>query len=173
MEYWTKYWTLIFGLGWARPGKSCQFSSRGKFRILQCPQNSVIRDKGRRESCELNAGVVWSNPPIFIAYPQSIAFKPQFWILNPPFSILLPQISFIRLSVCCSVCLSLYLVVSLSVRRLSVCPRNIQKNCKTLKNLSNPQKYYLTLKTNGVKTIKEVLAVMPSFEMYHIYASTL
>ena len=34
---------------------------------------------------------------ILIAYPQSIAIQPQFWLLNPPFSILLPQIFFIKL----------------------------------------------------------------------------
>ena len=28
------------------PGKSCESSSSEKFRALQCPQNSVIRDKG-------------------------------------------------------------------------------------------------------------------------------
>ena len=27
-----------------RPGKSCKSSSSGKFSVLQCPQNSVIRD---------------------------------------------------------------------------------------------------------------------------------
>ena len=80
-----------------RPGKSCNSSSSGKFRILQCPQNSVIRDKGQRETCVLNVGVAWWNPQILIAYPQSRALLPQFWILNPQFSYLLPQISFIQL----------------------------------------------------------------------------
>ena len=37
-----------------RPGKSCKLSSSSKFRILQCPQNSVIPDKGQRETCLLN-----------------------------------------------------------------------------------------------------------------------
>ena len=37
-----------------RPGKSCKLSSGGKLRILQYPQNSVIRDKGQRETCVLN-----------------------------------------------------------------------------------------------------------------------
>ena len=59
-----------------RPGKSFKWSSSGKFWILQCPQNSVIRDKGQ--------------------YPQSITLQPQFWILNAPFFIHLPQISFIQ-----------------------------------------------------------------------------
>ena len=40
-----------------RPGKSCKSSSSGKFRALQSPQNSVIRDKGEREKCALNVGV--------------------------------------------------------------------------------------------------------------------
>ena len=31
----------------ARPGKSFESSSSGKFRTLQCPQNSVICDKGQ------------------------------------------------------------------------------------------------------------------------------
>ena len=38
----------------ARPGKSCKLSSSGKLGILQCPQNSVIRNKGQRETCVLN-----------------------------------------------------------------------------------------------------------------------
>ena len=29
-----------------RPGKSCESSSSGKFRALECPQNSRIRDEG-------------------------------------------------------------------------------------------------------------------------------
>ena len=29
-----------------RPGKICESSSSEKFSALQCPQNSVIRDKG-------------------------------------------------------------------------------------------------------------------------------
>ena len=80
----------------SRPGKSCELSSSGKFRALQCPSNSVIRDKGWTEICVSNGGVAWSNPQILSAYPQSIALHPQFWILNPPFSILLPKISFIQ-----------------------------------------------------------------------------
>ena len=40
-----------------RPGKSCESSSSGKFRALQCPQNSVIHDKGQRETCVSNVGV--------------------------------------------------------------------------------------------------------------------
>ena len=39
------------------PGKSCKSSLSGKFRILQCPQNSVIRDEGQRETCASNLGV--------------------------------------------------------------------------------------------------------------------
>ena len=79
-----------------RPGKSCKLSSSGKFRILQCPQNSVICDKERRETCVSNVGVALWNPQILMAYPQSIAVKPQFKILNPSFFILLPPISFIK-----------------------------------------------------------------------------
>ena len=30
----------------SRPGKSCKMSSSGKFRDLQCPQNSAIHNKG-------------------------------------------------------------------------------------------------------------------------------
>ena len=41
-----------------RPEKSCKSSSSGKLRILQCPQNSVIRSKGQRETYVLNIGVV-------------------------------------------------------------------------------------------------------------------
>ena len=79
-----------------RPGKSCKLSSSEKFRISQCPQNSVIRDKVQRESSVLNVGVAWWNPHILITYPQSIALQPRFWIINAPFDILLPQISFIH-----------------------------------------------------------------------------
>ena len=61
-----------------RPGKSCKSSSRGKLRILQCPQNSRIHDKGQRERCILNVGVAGLNPQILIAYPHSIALQPQF-----------------------------------------------------------------------------------------------
>ena len=49
------------GLAWqivTRPGKSCKLSSSGKFRALQCPQNSVIRNKGRNGTCALNVVVV-------------------------------------------------------------------------------------------------------------------
>ena len=81
---------------WLRPGKSCESSSSRKFGPLQCPQNSVIRDKGWMEICVSNVGVAWSNPQIFSANPQSIAFHPKFWSIHPPFSILLPQISFIQ-----------------------------------------------------------------------------
>ena len=52
-------------------------------------QNSVICDKGRRETCVFNVDVPCKNLQILIAYPQ-------FWILSPPFSILIPQISFIK-----------------------------------------------------------------------------
>ena len=41
----------------SRPGKSYKLSSSGKFRILQCPQNSMIRVKGQRETCASNFGV--------------------------------------------------------------------------------------------------------------------
>ena len=33
-----------------RPGKSFKMSSSGKLRVLQCPQNSVIREKGCKEA---------------------------------------------------------------------------------------------------------------------------
>ena len=39
------------------PGKSCESSSREKFRALQCPQNSVARDKGLIEICVSNVSV--------------------------------------------------------------------------------------------------------------------
>ena len=61
-----------------RPGNSCKSSSRGIFRILQCPQNRVIRDKGQRETYILNVGVALWNPQFLIAFPQSIAIQPQF-----------------------------------------------------------------------------------------------
>ena len=81
-----------------RPGKSCKSSSRGKLRYLQCPQNSVIRDNGQRETCVSNVGMAWWNPQILIAYHQSKALQPQFWALNPPLSILLPKISIVNSS---------------------------------------------------------------------------
>ena len=37
-----------------RPGKTCQSSSSGNFRIVQCPKNSVIRDKRQNEVCIFN-----------------------------------------------------------------------------------------------------------------------
>ena len=40
-----------------RPGKSCISSASRKLRILQRPQNSVIRDKVQRETWVLNIGV--------------------------------------------------------------------------------------------------------------------
>ena len=56
---WWKFLVSFFNhsLGKTRPGKSCKSSSSGKFWILHCPQNSVIRDKGQRETCILNIGV--------------------------------------------------------------------------------------------------------------------
>ena len=60
----------------ARPGKSCESSSIGKFRILKCLLNTVICEKGQREICVLNVGVARWNPQILIAYPQSIALNP-------------------------------------------------------------------------------------------------
>ena len=62
-------WKRVTWIWWKfsvieRPGKSCKSSSRGKLRILQCPQNRVIRDKGQRETCVLNVdGIhsIWSN----------------------------------------------------------------------------------------------------------------
>ena len=48
------------GLAWqivTRPGKSCKLSSSGKFRALQCPQNSVIRDNRSTKISALNVGV--------------------------------------------------------------------------------------------------------------------
>ena len=41
----------------SRPGKSCESSSSGNLRALQCPQNSVTRDTGRTEICVSNIGV--------------------------------------------------------------------------------------------------------------------
>ena len=79
-----------------KSGKSCESSSSGKFKALQCPQNSAIRDNGWTDLFVLNVGVVWWNPQILMAYPQSIVFNPQFSILNASFSILLPQISFLQ-----------------------------------------------------------------------------
>ena len=43
---------IEFAYYW-QSGNSCKLSSRGKFRILQCPQNNMIRDKGQRETCVL------------------------------------------------------------------------------------------------------------------------
>ena len=83
-----------------RPGKSCKLSSSGKFKALQCPQNSVIDDNGWTEIYVLNVGVAWWNPQILMAYPQFIALHPQFSILNASFSILLPQISLIQPQFC-------------------------------------------------------------------------
>ena len=79
-----------------RPRKSCESSSRWKFRALQFTQNWVIRDKGWTEVCALDVGIIWSNPQILSVFPQSIALHPQFWILNTPFSIFPPQKSFIQ-----------------------------------------------------------------------------
>ena len=76
-----------------RPGKSCESSSSGKFRALQCPQYSVIRDKLRIEIRVSNVGVALSNHQVLSVYPQSTLLHPQFWILNPPFSILNPPTS--------------------------------------------------------------------------------
>ena len=84
------------GPGSLRPGKSCEFSSSGKSRVLKCPQNSAICDKGWAEIHGSNVGRVWSNPQILSGYPQSITLNSQCWILNPHLSILLPQISFIQ-----------------------------------------------------------------------------
>ena len=80
----------------SRPGNSCKLSSSGKFKNLQCPQNSVIRDKGWPEIYTLNVGVAWWNHNILIANSQSIVFHPQVLPLNPLKSILLPEISFIK-----------------------------------------------------------------------------
>ena len=60
----------------SRPGKSCKLSSSEKFRILQCPLNSV-REREKH------------------VY-QMLALQPQFLFLNPQFSILLSQIFFIQ-----------------------------------------------------------------------------
>ena len=74
-----------------------KLSSSWKFWALQCPQNSVICNKvWPWKLYVLNVCVAWFNPQILIAYHQSIALLPQFWIQNPPFSILLPKISFIQ-----------------------------------------------------------------------------
>ena len=40
-----------------RPGKSSKSFSSGKLRALQCPQNSMIHDKGWMEICVSNVGV--------------------------------------------------------------------------------------------------------------------
>ena len=80
-----------------RPGKSCESSSSGKFRALECPQNNVIHDNGWTKIYVSNVGVAWLNPPILRAFPQSIALHPQFLILNALFCIHLPQISLIQL----------------------------------------------------------------------------
>ena len=48
---------ILYDMGPLRPGKSCKLHSSGKFRILQCPQNSMIRVKGQRETCASNLGV--------------------------------------------------------------------------------------------------------------------
>ena len=48
--------TYVKGRGGVRPGKSCILSTSGKFRILQCPQNTLIRHKGQWDSilhCQL------------------------------------------------------------------------------------------------------------------------
>ena len=79
-----------------RPGKSCKLSSSGKFRALQCPQNSVIPHIGWTEMYVLNVVVTWWNPQILMAYPQSKALHPQFLIINASFFILLPQFSLIQ-----------------------------------------------------------------------------
>ena len=42
----------------ARPGKSFESSSSGKFRPTQCPQNSVICGKRLTEICITNVRVV-------------------------------------------------------------------------------------------------------------------
>ena len=84
--------------GPSRPGKSYKSSSSGKFRMLQCPQNSVIRDKDQIETRVLNFGVVWWNPQILIVYPQSIALHPLYWIQNSSFSSLLTLISLSNLN---------------------------------------------------------------------------
>ena len=42
---------------YSSPEKSCKWSSSGKFRALQCPQNSVICDNGWTERYVLNVGV--------------------------------------------------------------------------------------------------------------------
>ena len=83
---------------WTRPGKSCKSSLSGKFRILQCSQNSVIHNKGQRETSVLNVGVKWWNPQFLIAYPQSRALQPQFWMLYALFFIPLPQFSIVNSS---------------------------------------------------------------------------
>ena len=81
---------------YCRPGKICKSSSSRKFRVVQCPQNSGIRNNGWTEIYVLNVGVAWWNPQILMTYPQSISLHPQFPILNAPISILLPYISYIH-----------------------------------------------------------------------------
>ena len=63
-------------------------SSSGNFRALQCPPNSVIRDKLWTEIRVSNVCLALLNPQILTAYSQSI--------LNSKSSILLPQISFMQ-----------------------------------------------------------------------------
>ena len=78
-----------------RPEKSCKSSLCGKFRALQCPQNSVIRGNGWTEIYVVNVTVACWNP-ILMANPPSVALHPQFSFLNASFSILFPQISLIQ-----------------------------------------------------------------------------
>ena len=67
--------------------ENCILSSGRPLIYLQCPQNSKIPDKGRRETCVFNVGVAWWSPQIMLAYPKN---------KNPKFSNLLPQLSFIK-----------------------------------------------------------------------------
>ena len=79
-----------------RQGKSYKSFSSGKFRILQCPQNSGICDNRWTEIYVSNVGVTWWNPQILMTYPQSTAFHSPFLTLNASFSIPLHQISLIQ-----------------------------------------------------------------------------
>ena len=74
-----------------RHGKSFNLSSSGKFRAVQCPQNSMIHDKWWPEMCKLNVAVAWLIPQILIFPPQYTAL--HFSILNFLFFYLKPPLS--------------------------------------------------------------------------------
>ena len=71
-------------------------SSSGRFRVLEYPQNCVLRDKGLTKIFILNMCVAWWNPQIFIDYPQSTTLHPHFWILNTTFFIIQTHFTLIQ-----------------------------------------------------------------------------